>query len=346
MKKNKIFKLTLLVLTMVFMLINPVNSYAKEMVCNYEYKGNLLTYKVDNGLLNPIKDGNLLNNKEWYNSENFEETFLKSSMTNKKEFVCPSLVIEENEKFSTVFVNSRSEKDCNGKCTKIYASENDGLRVVNSKIGSAIGIYKRAEFFIPTFRKLSNGLVEWSVDNKTYYNINNAIKIGKNSEVILDEKLSKNIFTNEDKSDRIYRCIFTSGDKTVYNLTDTKNSCKKDLSENDNQGFIADSYNGIKGSDNCKSTILGSTEDENSVAWLLQKILNYLRVLGPMIILVMSAIDFTKAIVTGDDDTMQKCYKKLVKRLVLAILLFFVPTLVTVILELFGFIGDPICVLD
>ena len=65
-----------------------------------------------------------------------------------------------------------------------------------------------------------------------------------------------------------------------------------------------------------------------------------------MIILVLSAIDFTKAIVTGDDDTMQKCYKKLVKRLVLAILLFFVPTLVTVILELFGFIGDPICVLD
>lgn len=71
-----------------------------------------------------------------------------------------------------------------------------------------------------------------------------------------------------------------------------------------------------------------------------------MRILGPMIVLIMSAVDFAKAIVMGDDETMQKCYKKLVKRLILAIALFFVPTLVTILLNIFGFVGGPVCVLS
>lgn len=347
MKKNRIFKISLLIILITFLSFNPINSQAKELICNYEYNEILVSYEIENNKLkNPIIDGTKIDNKEWYNSDLFEKNFIESSKSSNNENICPSLVVEENELFITVFVNTRNEKDCNGKCTKLYAKDNNNLRVVESKSGSAIGVYKKNEFFIPTFRKLNNGLLEWSIDNKKFYNIDSSIKIDNNNEVIIDKNLSKKIFTNEDKSDKIYRCVFTAGDKTIYNLSESNKSCKNDLSKNDNQGFIAYSYDGDKGADNCKSTILGSTKEEDSVAWLLQQILNYMRVLGPMIILVMSAIDFTKAIVTGDDETMQKCYKKLVKRLILAILLFFVPTLVTVLLEVFGFTGDPICVLD
>ena len=342
MKNNKIIKISLLIILVTFMSLFPIDIMAKELVCEYNYEGKELRYILKNNKLeNPVKDGKIIANKKWYNSEDFNLVFSASS--NNK--VCPNIVVEDNDSFNTVFANYRDEKDCNGKCTTLTAT-NEVLKVNETKSLSAVGIYKSDDFFIPTVRKLSNNKIEWSIDNANYYEINEDIKLNNNSIVKIDEKLVKNLFTNNDKSAKIYRCVFTSGKKLIYNLQEDENSCKNDLSKNDNQGFIANSYNGNKGAGNCKNTILGDPKNEDSVAWLLQQLLNYLRILGPMIILIMSAVDFAKAIVMGDDETMQKCYKKLIKRLLLAILLFFVPSLVTILLEIFGFVGDPICVLD
>ncbi len=96
---------------------------------------------------------------------------------------------------------------------------------------------------------------------------------------------------------------------------------------------------------NCKDTFLGDPEDTKSVAWLIQHLLNYLKILAPMIVLVLSGIDFAKAIISGDDEVLQKCYKRLITRLILALALFFVPDIVKMLLEIFGLMGDPICVL-
>ncbi len=96
----------------------------------------------------------------------------------------------------------------------------------------------------------------------------------------------------------------------------------------------------------CNSSILGSTSDPDSVAWLLQQILNYIRALGPAIVVVMSGIEFAKVIITSDDDGMKKAQKKLMWRLILVALLFFVPTLTMAILDIFGITGDPTCGLE
>lgn len=89
----------------------------------------------------------------------------------------------------------------------------------------------------------------------------------------------------------------------------------------------------------CK-TILGDVNNENSVAWLVQKILNYIKILGPTIAIVLSSIDFTKAIVTSDDDSMKKAQSKFIKRMIAALLLFFVPLITQILLGLFGFTSD------
>lgn len=90
-------------------------------------------------------------------------------------------------------------------------------------------------------------------------------------------------------------------------------------------------------------SILGDPEDEDSVAWLLQQVLNYIKVLGPILVVVLSSIDFAQVIVKSDDDAMKKAQKKLFTRLILAACLFFIPTLVQALLELFGIMGDPTC---
>ena len=85
---------------------------------------------------------------------------------------------------------------------------------------------------------------------------------------------------------------------------------------------------------------LGDVNDPDSVAWLLQKLLNYIKILGPFLVLVYSSIDFIKAIVTSDDDSLKKATKNLSMRLILALALFLIPVFVSVMLNIVGLTSD------
>ena len=95
--------------------------------------------------------------------------------------------------------------------------------------------------------------------------------------------------------------------------------------------------------DNCNTALLGNPNDPNSVAWLLQQILNYIRIIGPILVVVLSSVDFAVVIVKNDDDSLGKAKKKLINRLLLVIALFLVPTLVSAILDIFGITGEGTC---
>ena len=75
----------------------------------------------------------------------------------------------------------------------------------------------------------------------------------------------------------------------------------------------------------------------------MQTLLNYIKVLGPILVIVLSSVDFLKVIIKSDDDAMTTAGKKLGYRLILAALLFFIPTIVEVLLGIFGITSDPTC---
>lgn len=91
--------------------------------------------------------------------------------------------------------------------------------------------------------------------------------------------------------------------------------------------------------ENCDETYLGCVDDEDDLAWLLQKILNYMKILGPTIAIVFGTLDFTKAIVASDEEKMKKAQSNFIKRLIAALLLFFVPIIVELLLGIFGITG-------
>ncbi len=133
--------------------------------------------------------------------------------------------------------------------------------------------------------------------------------------------------------------------RLVYGLAKKKNN-----NNNNNTGMtdtkkiddIVDKYNQNQtctGGD----SILGDPGDPNSVAWLLQQILNIIKVVGPLLVVVLSSIDFAKVIIKSDDEAMAKAQKKLIIRLILAALLFFIPLLVEVMLDVFGFTSSATC---
>lgn len=105
---------------------------------------------------------------------------------------------------------------------------------------------------------------------------------------------------------------------------------------------MTDDYNQDQ---NCTggNSILGDPNDPNSVAWLLDKILSYATLAGVILVVIFSSIDFLKGIVKSDDDTLAKARKKLVLRLIFAILLFFVPTITNALLDLFGLTSESTC---
>ena len=115
-------------------------------------------------------------------------------------------------------------------------------------------------------------------------------------------------------------------------LSDVSNNINI-LANNTTQNFDCDGSN----------SLLGNPSDENSVAWLLQQIFNFIKIIGPILVIVLSSIDYAKVIIQSDDESMGKANKKLIWRLILAGLLFFIPLLIQVFLQMFGFTSDPTC---
>lgn len=66
----------------------------------------------------------------------------------------------------------------------------------------------------------------------------------------------------------------------------------------------------------------------------LNGIFNIMKILAPILVVVMSAYDFVKALAGKADDEIKKVFKKFLKRLVFVMILFFLPTLLDFFLGL------------
>lgn len=80
--------------------------------------------------------------------------------------------------------------------------------------------------------------------------------------------------------------------------------------------------------------VLGDPTDSKSVSWLLQKLFNYIKVLGPILVILFSALDFTKTILASDEEAMKKAQKRLGIRLICAVGIYFLPIIITLILNI------------
>ena len=112
---------------------------------------------------------------------------------------------------------------------------------------------------------------------------------------------------------------------------------------NDYRKQLVGETNQIKEQGGCKATLLGDPNDETSLAWIVDRFLSYIRILGPVAMLLFSSIDYVKAVVTGAEDSFKKANKNILTRAGLIILLFLVPTIVNEIIKLFNLAGPSIC---
>ena len=117
-----------------------------------------------------------------------------------------------------------------------------------------------------------------------------------------------------------------------YNFVNSSSIVYK-LDDDIDIGFNENDYNQDKTCD----SLLGDPTKDDSVAWLIQEALNILKVLGPIIVLVLSGFDFVKVILSGDEKAMKEAQKKLGVRLILVACLFALPSIVMWLLDFFHF---------
>ena len=71
----------------------------------------------------------------------------------------------------------------------------------------------------------------------------------------------------------------------------------------------------------------------------LQQIFNVIKYAGPLLCLILSVSDFVKAAASQDKDALVKAAKTTGKRVVYALVLFFIPTLINFLFPLLGWVG-------
>lgn len=89
--------------------------------------------------------------------------------------------------------------------------------------------------------------------------------------------------------------------------------------------------------ENCPA--FGDPNIETDPAYWIQWILNLMKYMAIIALLVLVISDFLKAIVENDKDALKKAGSKALKRFIYCVLLFFLPTIISLIMTMFGAYG-------
>lgn len=90
--------------------------------------------------------------------------------------------------------------------------------------------------------------------------------------------------------------------------------------------------------EDCES-LFGDPTKDGTVANFLQQIFSIIGYAAPLLCLVLSVFEFVKATASQDKDALAKALKRTLKRIVYAILLFFLPMLINFLFPLLGWYG-------
>ena len=80
--------------------------------------------------------------------------------------------------------------------------------------------------------------------------------------------------------------------------------------------------------------LFGDKNDPDSLAYLINQVLLYVRIIVPILLILLGSLDFAKAVTAGKEDEMKKAQTTFVKRLIAGVAVFFAPVIVGLIMQL------------
>lgn len=337
-KKNILFKMMFIVL-MTFICFNVHNVMAEDRKqCRYETSDYHFEFyfKDDNEL--KVKT-NLAYTKNTYAGMN--GLILNTS----KGLYCPSKVYFISKNGSTVRMGSKEyvDKIKNGvwKDEKYIETEevtlnlsesynaygydltkNPGICIHTSNNTEFAGIYQSA-------KELKKASVYSSENDTRATRINNYINQTKNKEFCDQEEL-------ETLSDAITNWgIVVSKDNSANQAQKDKAQEQMENTTKNLESIISNMQNSANISmpnDNpVQNTCEGLIDDD--LKNIIDIVLNVVRVVVPILLIILTAVDFGQIVISNDKDAMPKAISKAIKRAIAALVIFFIPFLVDLIID-------------
>lgn len=173
------------------------------------------------------------------------------------------------------------------------------------------------------------------------YNAKKANQTGCDEEALkLDTKENQLIQKVKEVIDYLKKSGAIS-EETADNLDDSADEALTDITSIKNSLFGNNEFK-LKGKKteevNCND-IFGSADDETSPMFLIIWIFNILKILIPVLLIILGSIDFGKVVLSNDKEAMSKAISTFVIRIIIAVAIFLLPTLVSLILNILGDAG-------
>lgn len=130
--------------------------------------------------------------------------------------------------------------------------------------------------------------------------------------------------------------VYAINTNNLYTLTIVADNKSTDTTETSSSSSSTSS-NVSTSSSNCP--VFGDPEDNTTVAYYMQSAFNIMKFAGILLAIIFTVIDLFKAITTQDDAALKKVGSKTIKRVLYAILIFFLPDLINLLLHLVGLYG-------
>lgn len=142
------------------------------------------------------------------------------------------------------------------------------------------------------------------------------------------ENMPKNIwFKQTDKKVEFYTNEVEGATETTLN---TSEACSVDLTYNTQEHNSSEIDWGDEVDVNCRG-ILG-----DELLDFINKIFRWIRIIAPIFVIVMAGVEYASAILKDDKDALNKANSRFIKRLIIAVALFFVPLILQWLLGIFN----------
>lgn len=79
------------------------------------------------------------------------------------------------------------------------------------------------------------------------------------------------------------------------------------------------------------------------VMGIVKLIMNVICIIVPIVLIILGTLDLFKAVTAGKDEDIKKKQQTLIKRIIAGVIIFLVPTIVTVLMNLIGVEGWKTC---
>ncbi len=172
------------------------------------------------------------------------------------------------------------------------------------------------------------------------------IKISENTNYFIDELTKSAIiggvlvcpdfifnYSKDDKKIRNQSVIYTTSTYVDPKLSNNKTiTIKTKVTDAKKGSEDKGEYIGVA---NCDA-IFGDPNDPKSLSEMIKRIFNYIQIIGPILVVLLTGVDYLKVVLLGDDEKKSTLVKKLGIRLICILLLIFIPLIVNVLLDLFG----------